>query len=151
MDGFDQDTLISLVVFLALDLFGLCVLVAGLVTLALAKFRSDRQHRADGTVVAHERYLSHRMSGDSSMPITMLKPRLRFIVEGREYSFLSRLGTNMPPAVGSVVPVAYDPYNPDRAELDTLLARYLVPTVLTATGLLMLMVFTGVGWAVVFG
>ena len=146
MNELSQDALISLVVFGVLDFIALCVLIAGLVTLIRAKLRSGRQHRADATVVEHQRYLgTMRASSGSSMRTTLIKPVLRFEVEGREHAFVSRIGSNMPPAIGSVVRVAYDPSNPDRAELDSGLARYLVPGALLFAGLLLLAIFIPVG------
>jgi hypothetical protein len=150
MENLDQDTLISLVVFGILDFIGVCVLLAGLITLLRAKLRSGRQHRADATVVQHQRYSTHMTSSGtgSRMPTTMIKPVLRFTVRRREHTVVSRIGSNMPPAIGSAVRVAYDPYDPDRAEIDTVLARYLVPVVLLAVGILLVAIFTGVGWSV---
>ncbi|MBW2529516.1 MAG: DUF3592 domain-containing protein [Deltaproteobacteria bacterium] len=123
-----NDDLITMVVFSGLEIVCLLIMLVAGVKILITFARSLRLRRAEGVVVAHQ--LHHTTmrgaSGYGSRQVTLHKPVVRFTApDGRVIDLLHPIASSRPPAIGSPVPVAFDPRNPSRAEVASGLARYL--------------------------
>ena len=116
-------------------LLGAVALVLFAVAASLAAKALKRQRaggRARGTIVGSEK----TQSGSSSSPHGVYyRPKVRFTAsDGRARTFVSPVGRGKPYVEGTEVQVAYDPANPDDAEVAGFVANWLVPLAMVAFG-----------------
>lgn len=139
--GLSQDDLITLVVFSGLELSCLLVMLVAAGKILFRLVRSRRLTRVEGTVVAHQQHVAamRSASGYGTTRATLIKPVVQFTTpDGRSQTLLHPIASNLPPAIGSRVPVAFDPRDPSKVEVASALARYLAPGVtLAAVGLVL--------------
>ncbi len=119
-------------------LVGVVMLGVGVVWAVFTMNFLAAAERTEGTVVA----LDGRMSSGSGR---VWYPTVEYTVDGRVYSFDSRVGSS-PPAFdeGDTVRVAYEPTDPSDAQIVTFWSTYLGPTLFGAFGT----VFASIGAAV---
>lgn len=131
-------------------LFGLAVVISGVVAAVKQARTSRRGERATGTVVEVVKRVFTRGSAGVYCPVVAF-----FTPTGQIVRFQSDFGT-MPAShrVGQPVAVRYDPADPQKAALDSATANWLVPGITIAMGLVFLvmgLVFVVMGIVVLAG
>ena len=141
--GLSTDDLITLIVFSGLELVCLLVVLIAGVKLLITFLRSSRLTNAPGTVVGHQPHVTtmRSASGHGSNVVTLMKPVVRYVgADGQPRDILHSVASSSPPALGTVVTVAYDPRDPSRAEVVSFLARYFgSAVVVVAVGFVLLL------------
>lgn len=137
-----QDDLVTVVVFTSLELLGTLAMLGAAFSLLRTTVRVRRLTYVAGAVVRHEPYVTSMTSssGHGSHRVRLLRPIVRFIgPDGAPRELAHPVGSSVPLPIGTEVRVGLDPARPEHAEVASLLARYLAPTViLLSVGVFML-------------
>lgn len=147
MNELSQDDLITVVVFSCLELLGALAMLGAAFSLLRTTLRVRRLTLVAGTVVRHEPYVTSMTSssGHGSSRVTLLRPIVRFVgSNGAPRELAHPVGASVPLPIGTEVRVGIDPARPEHAEVVSLLANYLAPTVILLSVGLVMVILIGV-------
>lgn len=142
-----QDDLITVVVFSSLEVLGALAMLGAAISLLTTMLRARRLTYVSGTVVRHEPYVTSMTSssGHGSSRVTLLRPIVRFVgADGAPRELAHPVGSSVPLPIASEVRVGIDPAHPEHAEVVSLLASYLAPTVILLSVGLFMIILIGV-------
>jgi hypothetical protein len=97
--------------------------VGGVFAAKSLSFSHDAAH-VEGTVVRHER------SGNKGSRI----PIVRYIVDGKEHEHRGDIGSSSPPSLNSKVTILYKTADPNEAQIDSFVQRWLFPLIFCGIG-----------------
>ena len=125
-----EDQQITVVVFGALVALTAIAWLWCSVVLVARVARARTLERARGEVVGHERRVTRMSSstgGDTAHEL--FAAVVRFDVDGATRTVTSPVASNVPPAIGTTLVVAWPRGRPEEAAVDSALSRYFAPAV----------------------